>query len=104
MKYHDNEVKFSFITKNFNKACRILGGSYIIEQRAITSGQDPDDKNTPGLRKTLNSKGEILFRVGRKKSVSVANWFNNFQSLCRGIKFCVYRDSAADNNRWNSGG
>jgi hypothetical protein len=76
MKYHDNEVKFSFITKNFNKACRILGGSYIIEQRAITSGQDPDDKNTPGLRKTLNSKGEILFRAGRKKSVSVANWFN----------------------------
>ncbi|WP_323118291.1 PI-PLC domain-containing protein [Burkholderia alba] len=71
MTYRDNEVVLKIASQY-----RIVEGAYTVSGFSVTSGQDPDGKIYSGLRKTFGSDGKFSFSVGRKKSTSVANWFN----------------------------
>lgn len=72
MKYHNNAVGFFCPGSEFS----ICGGSFTVESHYVTKGQDPDGEITDGLKKTINDKGGLSFRVGRKGSEETAKWFN----------------------------
>lgn len=74
MKYHDNVVKLNL---KKGELYEIDGkfGYFKVTELCITSGQDPDKKNKVGNVYPINANGEIVFRVGRKGSSEVANWW-----------------------------
>lgn len=72
MEYHDNIVKLSL-----SGGYSITNGSYTLESFSVTGGQDPDGEIHSGLVASFGDNGEMSFRVGRKGSDEVANWFNN---------------------------
>jgi len=74
MKYHDNEV---FIQVQNDFGYSLKKGSYLVESFSVTPGQDPDGKIYNGLKLNFESDGKMSFRVGRKGSETVANWFTN---------------------------
>lgn len=76
MTYWDNDVVLRVNGLTYMKY-NIIRGSYIVEDFSVTSGQDPNGEVYSGLCKDFGSDGKITFRVGRKKSSAVANWFNS---------------------------
>ncbi|MCL2164559.1 MAG: phosphatidylinositol-specific phospholipase C [Oscillospiraceae bacterium] len=72
MTYRDNEVLFTCKAKGMT----LNGGSYTIDSFSVTSGEDPDKKIAAGKTFTMRSNGALNFSVGRKKSSTVAQWFN----------------------------
>ncbi|HEY9132954.1 MAG TPA: hypothetical protein VIM98_14475 [Dyella sp.] len=72
MSYHDNAVKLVIQSSGYT----LLGGSYETMNQRISSGQDPDGKNSPPQRYDVTGhEGRISFEVGRKGSEQVAEWF-----------------------------
>lgn len=71
MKYQNNDV---FI--NLDPDFTLISGSYTIQSYSITSGQDPDGHIYAGLVTSFGSNGKMTFSIGRSKSETVANWFN----------------------------
>lgn len=71
MTYHDNDV--NIVTSG---GYSLISGSYVVNGFSVTSGQDPDGNIHNGLTQTFGSDGKMTFRVGRKGSSDVANWFN----------------------------
>ena len=71
MTYHDNDVFFYVTSQN------LVNGSFTVNEFSITSGQDPDGKIHQGLVVNCKSDGKFTFRVGRKGSSDVANWFSS---------------------------
>jgi len=72
MTYHDNEVVIVV-----GGGYTLVSGQYTVKSFSVTPGQDPDGKIYVGLTNTFGSNGKMSFRVGRKGSSTVANWFNN---------------------------
>ena len=75
--YHDNVVTFVVEASGYT----ISSCTFFIDDFSITSGQDPDGEIARGQERTWTSgtSGFFTFRVGRKKSTGVANfWRNNF--------------------------
>lgn len=70
-KYHDNQVK---ITNN--SLFEIVSAEFIITAYSITPGQDRDKNIFIGLQKSFNGNGgSFTYKIGHKKSKTVANWF-----------------------------
>lgn len=76
MNYHDNMAFFKMACD-----CTLKGGTYTIEESKVTSGQDPDAFVTAVRTIPFDIQsytiGEMTFKVGRKGSQEVANWFND---------------------------
>ncbi|KAH6883647.1 hypothetical protein BKA70DRAFT_1377999 [Coprinopsis sp. MPI-PUGE-AT-0042] len=75
MTYRDNFVDFQF---NSNYQGNYL--QYIVEDLRVTNGQDPNHYTGVGTVKTWtgpnsNNRGDLLFKVGRKGSGEVRDWF-----------------------------
>ncbi|KAH6869381.1 hypothetical protein BKA70DRAFT_1242428 [Coprinopsis sp. MPI-PUGE-AT-0042] len=75
MKYHENDVYFSYASKPEDDYS-IQGGSLVVGDLSITSGQDPQGKNRIGDVK-IWELGRLRFTVGRKGSDTVAKWFKD---------------------------
>lgn len=72
MFYHDNSVKF----ENDN----IQAGKYVVKDFYIPSAQDPDHHVKIGTVAHMNifhHFGILYFKLGRKGSTNVANWWKN---------------------------
>uniref|UniRef100_A0A7S3Z7B8 Phosphatidylinositol-specific phospholipase C X domain-containing protein n=1 Tax=Lotharella globosa TaxID=91324 RepID=A0A7S3Z7B8_9EUKA len=69
MKYRDNDVELQ------PSGFTVESAEYEITEFKVTNGQDPDNEIRAGRKYTL-SDGKFRFRVGRKGSEDVANWFN----------------------------
>jgi hypothetical protein len=67
--YHDNEIIIDPIKNN--------NSSFSVNDLAITNGQDPDGYNYKGMQVPINN-GIMNFKVGRKSSNDVAQWFSNY--------------------------
>ena len=72
MTYRDNSVSFSLSGTGYS----LKSGSFTIDSFSVTSGQDPDRNIHRGLKKSLNDKGSMTFRVGRHGDKKTAKWFN----------------------------
>jgi hypothetical protein len=74
MKYHDNEVTFS----PYGSDVTLIGGSFKIEEFAITPGQDPKGKIQAQQIHYMGPDGNLHFEVGRSTDDphTVANWWN----------------------------
>lgn len=74
MTYHDNDVA---IKLKSDSGYQIISGNYTIEKFSVTSGQDPDGNIRVGTKANLNNDGVMSFKVGRKGSSDVANFFTS---------------------------
>jgi len=90
-KYRDNKVRFTIGENGTNEnytvvndqashavvpSFKIVKGSYTIQDLSVTKGQDKDNYNKKGLKKTFNHTGELTFKVGRKGKDYNATWFH----------------------------
>lgn len=75
MKYHNNDVYI--LADNFSLFMDDKGsyGSFVIKDSKVTSGQDPDGYIAKGKEIPIGSDGKLVFRVGRKGSDAVAEWW-----------------------------
>jgi hypothetical protein len=79
MIYHDNDVELCTVSSEEYPEVKILSGTFTVTELSITSGQDKDGLNHVGDVHTLGEGGDhkFRFRVGRKGSSQVADWFND---------------------------
>lgn len=70
----DNKIDFIIPDDSRETIYLLLNGEFYIKDHKVTLGQPSDVKNGDTLQ--CDSNGEFNFRVGRKKSKDVANWFN----------------------------
>lgn len=73
--YHDNDV-YIVLGGDYN----IVSGHFKIDGYSITSGQDPDNHISEGLKVPIDTDGKLCFSIGRKASKEVADWFTNILS------------------------
>lgn len=71
MKYHDNEVQI--INPDGYEFTR--NGKFVIDECCVTDGQDPKGYLYAGAEFSVGKDGIITFKVGRKKSDEVADWW-----------------------------
>ncbi|TRX48382.1 hypothetical protein FNH22_29130 [Fulvivirga sp. M361] len=72
MTYRDNDVYFSM-----SKEYLLIRGVYTVTDFSVTEGQDPDRNIYVGLKVSCSDSDKMSFRIGRKGSESVAQWFND---------------------------
>jgi hypothetical protein len=84
MTYHDNYVLF--------QNDHIEGGTYIVNEYYVTSGQDPDHHIEVGTRAHMDvysnsgtMLGQLDFNLGRKGSTDTADWWNDRISASESI-------------------
>lgn len=78
MIYRDNQVHFGSNDRNsYLAGCKIVSGTYTVNEFCVTGGQDPDGNIYAGATVQCGSDGIFTFRVGRHGSAEVANWFSS---------------------------
>jgi hypothetical protein len=71
--YHDNEVKMPLTASGYT----IITATFTVTGLSITPGQDPDGKNTVGMKETYTgNSGSMTFTVGRSGSSASAAWWS----------------------------
>lgn len=75
MKYHWNDASFTNKSPILN--FKIVSTGWKVTGVSVTGGQDPDGNVRVGQTVKNRRDGKISFRLGRKGSATVANWFKD---------------------------
>lgn len=73
-KIQNNKINFVISNNTNERQYSLVNGEFYINDHKITTGQPSDVRNGAILR--FDSNGELNFRIGRKRSKDIANWFN----------------------------